>query len=60
MSRTTIIPLKSQSAALYVIEDDGVNCDENGNVLETRKTKPTRRVVKKPPAKSARKHHRRP
>ena len=59
MSKLTIIPLKSQSAALYVIEDEGVNYDENGNVLEVRKTKRTRRVAGKPATKRPRKHGRR-
>ena len=59
MSKTTIIPLKSQSATLYLIEDEGVNYDENGNVYEVRRTKPARPAAKKPTIKRRRKHGRR-
>lgn len=59
MSKTTIIPLKSQSAALYLIEDEGVNYDGDGNIVELRKTKPPRPASKKPTTKRLRKHGRR-
>ena len=56
-SKTTIT--RMEGATLYRFEEEAVIFDENGRVIQPKKTKPSRPAAKKPTTKRPRKHGRR-